>query len=111
MTGKPSSIDLDLAREFVRRLGRALNGGSFAVTLYGSRARGSGDEESDLDLFVALDGEDIGGRVRDAALDVACDLTLESGVLVSAFVADRVFLAEHEGFSFLEAVAREGVRV
>jgi predicted nucleotidyltransferase len=106
-----SPKDLALAREFARRLAGALGERSFTVTLYGSRARGGADEESDLDLFVALDDDDLGGRVRSAALDVACDLTLECGVLVSAFVADRAFLARRKGFSFLEAVEREGVRV
>lgn len=106
-----SPRDLALAREFYHRLSRAIGENTFTVTLFGSRARGTGDAESDLDLFVTLDHDDVGGRVRDAALDVACELTLESAILVSAIVADPRFLSQRKGFSFLEAVEREGIRL
>jgi hypothetical protein len=46
-----------------------------------------------------------------AARQLACDLTLESGVLVSVFVADPTFVEQHEGYSFIEAVRQEGIRV
>jgi predicted nucleotidyltransferase len=106
-----SPHDTELAREFGRRLSRAIGENNFTVTLFGSRARGGGDAESDLDLFVMLDHDDVGGRVRNAALDVACELTLESGILVSPIIGDRRFLAERKGFSFLEAIKREGIRL
>jgi predicted nucleotidyltransferase len=106
-----SAGDLAIAREFSRRLAEHVNKQSFRVTLFGSRSRGDADEESDLDLFVALTGNDPCGAVKKIALRIACDLTLEYGIFVSVFVADDAFLKQHEGFSFLEAVQAGGVAV
>lgn len=103
--------DLELARRFARGLARHCDRRDFAVTLFGSRARGDADAESDLDLFVSLEQDDLDGRIKAAARQLACDLTLESGILVSVFVADRTFLRRHEGYSFVETVEQEGIRV
>jgi predicted nucleotidyltransferase len=104
-----SPSDLALAKEFVRRLAQEVDPQLFTVTLFGSRARGDADEESDLDLFVALKEDDPQGAIKEAASRIACDLTLEGGILVSVFVADKEFLKQHEGFSFLQMVEEEGV--
>lgn len=106
-----AAADLELAREFVRRLAKHVDGGEFKVILFGSRARGDADEESDLDLLVELSRDDRDGEVKSAAGDIASDLTLERGILVSVFVADRTFLEQHRGYSFLETVEAEGVPV
>jgi predicted nucleotidyltransferase len=103
--------DLELARKFVRGLAQYCDPQLFDVTLFGSRARGDADEESDLDLFVTLRCDDREGRIKAAARQLACDLTLESGVLVSVFVADPRFMEQHHGYSFIETVQQEGVRV
>jgi predicted nucleotidyltransferase len=104
-----SPSDLALAKEFIRRLAEQVDPQLFTVTLFGSRTRGDADEESDLDLFVALKEDDPQGEIKEKASRIACDLTLESGILVSLFVADKEFLDQHEGFSFLQMVAEEGV--
>ena len=101
--------DLALAREFAGRLTAAVNETTMRVTLHGSRARGDADEESDLDLFVAVDREDPEKDIERAAFGIACELTLESGILVSVLVADATFLRRHEGFAFLEAIEEEGI--
>jgi predicted nucleotidyltransferase len=87
-----SPSDLALAKEFVCRLAEQVDPQLFTVTLFDSRARGDVDEESDLDLFVALKKDDLQGEVKEAASRIACDLTLESSILVSIFVADKEFL-------------------
>lgn len=75
--------DLAIAQEFVRRLAEQVDDRLFQVTLFGSRARGDADEESDLDLFVALKWDDPRKEIDKLAFGIACDLMLESGILVS----------------------------
>jgi len=104
-----SPSDLALAKDFAYRLAEQVDPQLFTVTLFGSRARGDADEESDLDLFVALKEDDLQGEIKEAASRIACDLTLESGILVAIFVADKEFFKQHEGFSFLRTVEEEGV--
>jgi uncharacterized protein len=108
-TTSVSPTDRALAKEFARRLAEQVDPQLFTVTLFGSRARGEADQESDLDLFVALKEDDTQGKIKEAASHIACDLTLESGILVAVFVADKAFLKQHEGFSFLRSVEQEGV--
>ena len=103
--------DLEIARAFARAFAAHCHPSAFEVRLFGSRARGEGDEESDLDLFVTLQEDDPHRHLREAALQIACDLTLEHGLLVSVLVADPTFLKRCHGYSFLEAVAHEGIRV
>src|SRR5712691_7226496 len=102
---------LELAREFAQRFAAKCDPARFRVTLFGSRARGDAEEDSDVDLFVELVDQDSDGTARRAAWDIAGDLTLERGILVSVFVADRDFMEAHRGYSLLEAVAEEGIPV
>lgn len=106
-----SPSDLALSKEFARRLAAEVDPRFFTVTLFGFSAREDTDEESDLDLFISLKEDDPQGEVKAAASGIACDLTLECGILVSVFVADKAFLQQREGCAFLEAVEEEGIGI
>jgi len=80
--GSIAAGDLELARRFARLLAEDYEAALFRVVLFGCRARGEPDEESDLDLFIAPAGIDRGGEIKGAARRIACDLTLEHGILV-----------------------------
>ncbi|PKO22828.1 MAG: hypothetical protein CVU38_07425 [Chloroflexi bacterium HGW-Chloroflexi-1] len=56
------------------------------VVLFGSKARGDFDPESDLDVLVVLNDGD--WRLRDAVALVAFDPMLEYGVILSPLVVD-----------------------
>ncbi|MBI4705427.1 MAG: nucleotidyltransferase domain-containing protein [Deltaproteobacteria bacterium] len=106
-----AEADRRLAAEFARRLADAVGGVPFRVTLYGSRARGDAEPGSDLDLFVAVGLDRMPAAFREAARATAAELTLDSGILVSLFLADNDYVRTHEGWSLLRAVAAEGVSV
>lgn len=106
-----SAEDLRLAREFVRRLGEHVNPESFSVTLYGSRARGDAEPDSDLDLFVAVVAPAPEREVEKAADDIACDMTLQYGLLICPLIADQQFISSRQGYSFFDTLREEGVPV
>ena len=107
----PAVTDLALAREFGCRLRQHLGGRAFNLVFFESRARGETDEESDLDLLIELQDDDIDGAVEDIVLAMARDLTLEHGILVAVLVADRTFREGYRGYGFLDAVQADGVPV
>ncbi len=68
-----------------------------------------GSKSPGFDPLVRLKEKEPEGVVNALVSHIACDLTLEHGVLVAAFVADEKFLNQHVEFSFLETVEKEGV--
>ena len=90
-----------LAAELRRRFGARLA----AVTLFGSRARGEGRDDSDLDVLVLVRA--LTRDERRAVIDFAADLGVESGLVLSLLVADAArFSAD---LPLARAVAAEGV--
>jgi len=55
------------------------------VVLYGSKARGTDDEESDIDLLV-LTSRELGWKERDSITDALFDIELAHGVVISSLV-------------------------
>jgi predicted nucleotidyltransferase len=64
----------------------------FSVTLFGSKARGDADTESDIDLLVLVDEES--NSFRSELWRIASDVSLEHNVVLSVRVYARVRWAE-----------------
>jgi len=58
------------------------------LVLFGSRARGEGDSESDLDLLV-LTAQPLDWRERQAVVDALFDVELEHDVVLSPLVIEH----------------------
>jgi predicted nucleotidyltransferase len=71
-----------------------------SVKMFGSRARGAGRDDSDLDVLV--DVCDVTRDERGAILDVAADLGLASGLVLSVLVV-------REGMRLSEEILRDAV--
>lgn len=84
--------------------GRRLKG----VYLFGSRARGESDDESDVDVLVILDDFTSYGAEVDTTAELVADLSLKYSMSVSnVFVRDREW--RHGDTPFLVNVREEAV--
>jgi predicted nucleotidyltransferase len=90
---------------FCSRLRGALGDRIERMVLFGSRARGEGHAESDLDVLIVLRGE-IDLRTRRMVQDIAADVTLEADVRVSPLLRDTSFGVRT---ALARTIAREGI--
>jgi predicted nucleotidyltransferase len=81
-----------------------------AVILYGSYARGTATEDSDVDLLVVVDDRLDPWKVRDSLDDFLLDVLLDTDRLVSVVVVPK---EHYEGYRspFAVNVRREGIVV
>ena len=83
-----SESERQVLARFRDRLQTQLPEEQIEVILFGSKARGEGREDSDLDVLVIVLGED--WRLCDKVYDIATDLLLETGVCISLRLSARI---------------------
>lgn len=84
-----TSVERQALRAFVAGLQERLDEGLLAVTLFGSRARGTGSPDSDLDVLVVVEHDDL--AVRRLIRYQAADVWLAYG---GAFISTRIWSRE-----------------
>ncbi len=96
---------------FVARLREQYGDQVVRVVLFGSKARGDSDAESDLDVLIVLNDGD--WRFKDAVALVAYEPMIEHGVVLSPLVvdmADYIWWQEHHA-PIYRHVTSEGVEL
>jgi len=79
------------------------------VILFGSRARGDSNKDSDWDILVLTDSDDI-SRTEDLFRDSLFELELETGVIISLFVYNkRDWNTRHKVTPLYKSIQKEGV--
>jgi len=98
-----SGFKNSLAPETARHIRRLI--------VFGSRARGTAEEDSDLDIVVLLDEKtpEIERKLDDAVYQVMWDYDFKPIVSLKVFSEAHFNHAVSQGFSFYQHVAREGV--
>jgi uncharacterized protein len=80
------------------------------VILYGSWARTSANENSDIDLAIVLQGIVVAGEEIDRLIDVITDINLKYGVLLSIYpVSEKDYNSRNS--PLLLNVRKEGISV
>ena len=79
--------------------------------VYGSRAWGKPDPDSDLDVAVTVQGltPEIEAALNEAAYQVMWDHDFSPLISIKVFDADNFAAYQEKGFSFYRKVAREGI--
>jgi predicted nucleotidyltransferase len=78
--------------------------------LFGSRARGDLRPDSDWDILILVDANQITNEIEDSFRDSLYDIELESGQIISTFIYPKEYWESTLVFSPLyRNVSREGV--
>ena len=102
-----------IVSELSRRIALLFPQDRIEAILFGSYARGDADSGSDIDVLFLVDTsrQDISDRNWQIG-DLAAELLLEHGIVVSPFVENREYFNRNlRVFPFYRNVAHEGVRI
>ncbi len=88
-SGKLVDADRKIGQDFVEALQEQFGEELLFVVLFGSKARGDDDEESDMDLLVVL--KHVSLETRRQVRDLATEIWLDNGVFLSTRVWDESY--------------------
>lgn len=101
--------DRQALREFVTYLEKSIPNQVEYVALFGSKARGDSQQDSDIDVLVILSRED--RELRREILKQAARFSLEYDVLLSPRVIGAERWEKMRGFSLYQNVQREAAEI
>ena len=79
------------------------------VMLFGSYARGTQNAESDIDLLILVDRENITPKEEDRITFPLYTIGFEEGVIIAPFVYTTNAWANHHATPFYESVSEDAV--
>lgn len=88
---------------------RAFPDWTFRMTLFGSRARGDAEPDSDMDILLDVDAEHVSFLQKQALRRIAGELSMKGGIVLSLLVADRTLRQERGDFSIFQNIREEGI--
>ena len=92
-----------------RQVRGALPGVSTRMTLFGSRARGEAEPDSDMDVLLELDMERLDLATKRRIRRLAGEVSLKHSLLISFLFVDRVQARERGDYSILTNIREEGI--
>jgi predicted nucleotidyltransferase len=82
------------------------------IYLYGSRARQTAREDSDWDVLVISDKDDLTFKEEERFMDNMCDLMVETGQAIQLFAyGKKDWHSRHAITPFYKSVQSEGIRL
>ena len=95
--------------DFQQRFAQAFPCVHARYTLFGSRARGGADPDSDLDLFVELEMERLSFPDKRVLRRLAGEVSLAHGLIVSVLAVDRETARTRGDYAIFENIKEEGL--
>ena len=103
--------DRNLVLEFKKRLPADVIAHIRKMIAFGSRVRGQGEEDSDLDLLILVDRKtpELERKIEDIAYQVMWDHDFKPIISIKVFTEAGYINSLKEGFSFYKTIEREGI--
>ena len=103
--------DRNIILELKKRLPDTVRDHIRKVIAFGSRVRGEGSEDSDLDLLILVDRKapELEVKIEDVAYQVMWDHDFKPMLSIKLFTEAGYLDCVREGFSFYKNIEREGV--
>jgi predicted nucleotidyltransferase len=93
------------------RIRREFPDWTFRMTLFGSRARGSAEPDSDMDVLLEVEQEHISFVEKQRVRRAAGEVSIETGIVLSLLIVDRHMRKERGDFSVFQNIREEGIPV
>lgn len=106
-----SETERSVLRELQRRIQREFPEWSFRMTLFGSRARGDADPDSDMDILLEVETDGISFAQKQRLRRVAGEVSIDFSVVISILISDRRLREERGDFSIFQNIQEEGIPV
>jgi predicted nucleotidyltransferase len=100
---QPALVDLQ------QRVHGALSGLSMRWTLFGSRARGDAELDSDMDVLLELDVERIDLATKRCIRRLAGEVSLKHCLVIAFLLVDQAQVRERGDYSILTNIREEGI--
>ena len=106
-----SSTELEAIEKYIHRASDCYGNNLGQVILFGSRARGEGNEESDIDIAVIIATGD--RHVRRELLDLATEIWLETGIKISPLIlsSEEFETLSRMGMGIIATIQKEGIKL
>jgi predicted nucleotidyltransferase len=106
-----SAQEKTILKQFKNSLKQTLGCRLVELKLFGSKARGDDQPDSDIDVLVIVTTDD--WRICDTVYNVATDLSLETDIYISAKVIskNRFDQLRRDGTPFLRNVSKDAISV
>jgi predicted nucleotidyltransferase len=103
--------DRDIILELKKKLPTEVASRIRKVIAFGSRVRGQGEEDSDLDLLILVNQKtpDLESKIEDVAYNVMWDHDFKPILSIKVFTEAHYKNSLREGFSFYKNIDREEV--
>lgn len=98
----------DIINEFKSEIKKLYGEKLKHIILYGSWARNTSTDDSDIDLLIVLNGEILSGREIDAMIDIITEINLKYDTLISVYpVSDQDYMKTNS--PILMNIRKEGI--